>query len=128
MRRQAQAHRQAERFTALQAEREDARKEAGIAREEAAKLRGQVEALQAEARTKLVAAPRTWIAASDVDAQAIACDTAAFNRFFHAMLERGVYLAPSAYDAGFMSSAHDASIIADTLTAARSAFQAIGTR
>src|SRR3546814_10228376 len=39
----------------------------------------------------------------DTYAQAVACDSAAFNRFFHAMLERGVYLAPSAYEAGFMS-------------------------
>ncbi len=54
--------------------------------------------------------------------QATACDTAAFNRFFHAMLERGVYLAPSAYEAGFMSSAHDEAIIAETLEAARAAF------
>ena len=61
----------------------------------------------------------------DTYAQAIACDTAAFNRFFHAMLERGVYLAPSAYEAGFMSSAHDPSSIEATLVAAREAFQAI---
>ncbi len=54
--------------------------------------------------------------------QAVACDTAAFNRFFHAMLERGVYLAPSAYEAGFMSSAHDEATIAETLEAARAAF------
>jgi glutamate-1-semialdehyde 2,1-aminomutase len=60
----------------------------------------------------------------DTYAQAIACDTAAFNRFFHAMLERGVYLAPSAYEAGFMSSAHDASIIDATVAAAREAFKA----
>ena len=62
----------------------------------------------------------------DTYAQAIACDTAAFNRFFHAMLERGVYLAPSAYEAGFMSSAHDPSIIEATLVAAREAFKVIG--
>jgi glutamate-1-semialdehyde 2,1-aminomutase len=59
----------------------------------------------------------------DTYAQAIACDTAAFNRFFHAMLERGVYLAPSAYEAGFMSSAHDEAIITQTIAAAREAFQ-----
>lgn len=59
----------------------------------------------------------------DTYAQAIACDTAAFNRFFHAMLERGVYLAPSAYEAGFMSSAHAPEIIAQTIAAAREAFQ-----
>ena len=56
-------------------------------------------------------------------AQATACDTAAFNRFFHAMLERGVFLAPSAYEAGFLSSAHDDSIIDATLDAAREAFK-----
>jgi len=54
--------------------------------------------------------------------QAIACDTAAFNRFFHAMLDRGVYLAPSAFEAGFMSSAHDDDVIAQTVAAAREAF------
>lgn len=59
----------------------------------------------------------------DTYAQAIACDTAAFNRFFHAMLERGVYLAPSAYEAGFMSSAHDAAVIDATVVAAREAFK-----
>lgn len=58
----------------------------------------------------------------DTYAQAVACDAAAFNRFFHAMLARGVYLAPSAFEAGFMSSAHDADVIAATLKAARGAF------
>ena len=50
-----------------------------------------------------------------------ASDTARFNRFFHAMLERGVYLAPSAFEAGFMSSAHGEAEIAHTLAAAREA-------
>ena len=58
----------------------------------------------------------------DTFAQATACDSAAFNRFFHAMLERGVYLAPSAFEAGFMSAAHDADVIAATVEAARAAF------
>jgi len=57
--------------------------------------------------------------------QATACDVAAFNRFFHAMLERGVYLAPSAFEAGFMSSAHGEQDIADTLQAAREAFRTV---
>jgi glutamate-1-semialdehyde 2,1-aminomutase len=61
----------------------------------------------------------------DTYAQAVACDTAAFNRFFHAMLERGVYLAPSAFEAGFVSSAHDGAVIDATLAAAREAFEAI---
>jgi len=55
-------------------------------------------------------------------AQATACDIAAFNRFFHAMLERGVFLAPSAYEAGFLSSAHDEGVLQATLAAARGAF------
>ena len=36
----------------------------------------------------------------------MACDKARFNRFFHAMLDAGVYLAPSAFEAGFVSAAH----------------------
>jgi len=59
----------------------------------------------------------------DTYAQAVACDTAAFNRFFHAMLERGVYLAPSAFEAGFMSSAHGDTEIARTIDASREAFR-----
>ncbi|RZZ82014.1 glutamate-1-semialdehyde 2,1-aminomutase [Pseudoxanthomonas winnipegensis] len=61
----------------------------------------------------------------DTYAQATACDIGAFNRFFQAMLERGVFLAPSAYEAGFVSSAHDDSVIQATLEAAREAFGAI---
>ena len=49
-------------------------------------------------------------------------DLDAFKRFFHAMLSRGVYLAPSMFEAGFVSSAHDASVIEQTLHAADSAF------
>jgi len=49
-------------------------------------------------------------------------DKERFNRFFHAMLERGVYLAPSAYEAGFVSSAHGEAEIERTLEAAREAF------
>ncbi|HEV7779195.1 MAG TPA: glutamate-1-semialdehyde 2,1-aminomutase [Luteibacter sp.] len=56
-------------------------------------------------------------------AQASAGDVAAFNRFFHGMLDRGVYLAPSAFEAGFVSSAHDDEVIAATLEAARGAFR-----
>ncbi len=57
-------------------------------------------------------------------AQATASDVAMFNRFFQAMLARGVFLAPSAYEAGFMSSAHGEQVIADTLEAARGAMRA----
>jgi glutamate-1-semialdehyde 2,1-aminomutase len=52
-------------------------------------------------------------------AQATAADAATFNRFFHGMLERGVYLAPSAFEAGFLSSAHSDEDLAATLEAAR---------
>jgi len=48
-------------------------------------------------------------------------DKERFNRFFHAMLERGVYLAPSAYEAGFVSGAHGEAEIGRTLEAAREA-------
>jgi glutamate-1-semialdehyde 2,1-aminomutase len=55
-------------------------------------------------------------------AQVMQCDRERFNRFFHDMLARGVYLAPSAYEAGFVSAAHGAPEIEATLTAAREAF------
>lgn len=55
-------------------------------------------------------------------AQIMATDKNRFNVFFHAMLERGVYLAPSAYEAGFVSAAHDASVLDATISAAREAF------
>ncbi len=59
-------------------------------------------------------------------AQATAADSARFNRFFHGMLRRGVYLAPSAFEAGFMSSAHSEQDIADTLEIAREALREAG--
>ena len=49
-------------------------------------------------------------------------DIERFKRFFHAMLERGIYLAPSAYEAGFVSIAHDRAAIEATLSAAEEAF------
>ena len=52
----------------------------------------------------------------------MACDKEQFNRFFHAMLDAGVYLAPSAYEAGFVSAAHSGDDIAATLAAAVRAF------
>ena len=52
-------------------------------------------------------------------------DKERFNRFFHAMLDRGVYLAPSAFEAGFVSIAHDEAVIEATLNAARDAFRTI---
>jgi len=55
-------------------------------------------------------------------AEVMQCDRERFNRFFHAMLEQGVYLAPSAYEAGFVSAAHGEAEIDATLAAARAAF------
>ena len=54
----------------------------------------------------------------------MATDKARFNRFFHAMLDAGIYLAPSAYEAGFVSAAHRPEDIAATHRAAAAAFAA----
>ena len=54
----------------------------------------------------------------------MACDKERFNRFFHAMLDAGVYLAPSAFEAGFVSAAHTADDIAATVARAEKAFAA----
>ncbi len=53
----------------------------------------------------------------------MATDKERFNRFFHAMLDRGVYLAPALYEAGFVSAAHSAGDIAATVAAAREALR-----
>jgi glutamate-1-semialdehyde 2,1-aminomutase len=57
-------------------------------------------------------------------AEVMEADKQAFNRFFHAMLGEGVYLAPSAFEAGFVSSAHGAEEIDATVAAARRVFGA----
>jgi glutamate-1-semialdehyde 2,1-aminomutase len=59
-------------------------------------------------------------------AEATGCDVERFKRFFHAMLDASVYLAPSAFEAGFVSAAHGAVEIAATASAARRAFAAAG--
>ena len=51
-------------------------------------------------------------------AQVGACDVERFKKFYHGMLQEGVYLAPSAFEAGFVSSTHSDDDIADTLAAA----------
>jgi glutamate-1-semialdehyde 2,1-aminomutase len=56
---------------------------------------------------------------------ALAVDKTRFNRFFHAMLDAGVYFAPALYEAGFVSSAHGDAEIAHTLDAAGKAFAAL---
>jgi glutamate-1-semialdehyde 2,1-aminomutase len=55
-------------------------------------------------------------------AQVMACDQGLFKRFFHAMLAEGVYLAPSAYEAGFVSAAHTDKDLAQTLASAEKVF------
>ena len=55
-------------------------------------------------------------------AEIMAADKDAFNRFFHAMLEKGVYLAPSAFEAGFVSAVHTDADIAATIAAAEAIF------
>jgi glutamate-1-semialdehyde 2,1-aminomutase len=61
----------------------------------------------------------------DSYAQVMACDRDRFNRFFHAMLDAGIYLAPSAFEAGFVSAAHQDADIAQTLAAADVAFRSV---
>jgi glutamate-1-semialdehyde 2,1-aminomutase len=61
--------------------------------------------------------PRTY-------AEVMRSDREAFNRFFHAMLQHGVYFAPSAFEAGFVSAAHSAEDVEVTIAAARRAFAA----
>ena len=58
-------------------------------------------------------------------AEVTACDEEVFKRFFHLMLNRGIYLAPSMYEAGFVSSKHSESVISTTLAAAKEAFDAL---
>ena len=63
-------------------------------------------------------APQTY-------AEVMECDKDRFNQFFHSMLAEGVYLAPSAYEAGFVSSAHTTADIDNTVAAANKAFAAL---
>ena len=57
--------------------------------------------------------------------QVIGANVERFNKFFHLMLNEGVYLAPASFEAGFMSSAHTDGDISDTIEAARRAFKAL---
>jgi glutamate-1-semialdehyde 2,1-aminomutase len=57
---------------------------------------------------------------------ATACDVEAFGKFFHYMLDEGVYLAPSAYEAGFLSAAHTEADLDATIAAADRAFAKLG--
>jgi len=59
-------------------------------------------------------------------AEVMQCDKEAFNQFFHAMLAEGIYLAPSAYEAGFVSAAHGPVEIERTIQSAAKVFAALG--
>jgi glutamate-1-semialdehyde 2,1-aminomutase len=56
----------------------------------------------------------------------VACDTQAYATFFHAMLENGVFLPPSQFEAWFVGLAHDEGVIKRTVEAARAAFARVG--
>lgn len=58
-------------------------------------------------------------------ADVMKADTARFNAFFHGMLDRGVYFAPSTFEAGFISILHDDAVIEETVSAAREVFAEI---
>jgi len=63
----------------------------------------------------------------DSFAKVMTCDVGRFRRFFHAMLDAGIYLAPSAFEAGFLSAAHSPQDIDDTLAAAAAIFPSLHT-
>ena len=58
-------------------------------------------------------------------AEMMACDKERFNQFFHLMLDAGVYLAPSAFEAGFVSAMHSDAVIDETVATAKQAFKAL---
>jgi glutamate-1-semialdehyde 2,1-aminomutase len=64
----------------------------------------------------------------DTFAKVMACDVDRFKRFFHAMLDEGIYLAPSAFEAGFLSAAHSAEDIDATVAAATKVFPTLTSR
>jgi glutamate-1-semialdehyde 2,1-aminomutase len=98
----------------------------------AAKTQRLVEGLQAEARRQGIAFSAQAVggmfglyfraAPPTSYAEVLECDKEAFNRFFHAMLEKGVYFAPSAFEAGFVSAAHTEADLAATCAAAGEVF------
>ena len=55
--------------------------------------------------------------------QVMKSDGAKFNALFHGLLDRGVYIAPALYEAGFVSAAHSEADIAETISAAREVFR-----
>ncbi len=64
---------------------------------------------------------------SDFDT-VMGCDQARFRSFFHALLDRGIYIAPSAFEAGFVSSTHSKDIIDKTVAACKAVFETMSTQ
>ncbi len=60
--------------------------------------------------------------------QVMKTEGAMFNRLFHGLLDRGIYIAPALYEAGFVSSAHSEADIAETIAAAREVFRELSSR
>jgi glutamate-1-semialdehyde 2,1-aminomutase len=60
-------------------------------------------------------------------AEVMQCDKDRFNQFFHAMLAEGIYLAPSAFEAGFVSAAHGPAELEKTIRAAGKVFASLKT-
>jgi glutamate-1-semialdehyde 2,1-aminomutase len=58
-------------------------------------------------------------------AKVMTTDSARFNKLFHGLLDRGIYIAPALYEAGFVSAAHTAQDIADTVATAREVFKTL---
>ena len=52
-------------------------------------------------------------------------DRVKFNKFFHSMLEQGIYFGPSAFEAGFVSAAHTEKDIKETIEASHKAFESL---
>jgi glutamate-1-semialdehyde 2,1-aminomutase len=57
--------------------------------------------------------------------QVMQSDSTMFNKFFHGMLDRGIYFAPALYEAGFVSAAHSEQDIAHTVAAAKEVFASL---
>ena len=57
--------------------------------------------------------------------QVMKSDGAKFNLLFHGLLDRGIYIAPALYEAGFVSAAHSEADIAETISAAREVFRTL---
>jgi glutamate-1-semialdehyde 2,1-aminomutase len=106
--------------------------QAGFYEQLAAKTKRLAEGLQEEAKKQGVAFSARAVGGMfglyfrasppETYAEVMQCDKEGFNRFFHAMLEKGVYFAPSAFEAGFVSAAHTEADIAATCAAAGEVF------